>query len=91
MTKNCKISVFICFILIFSMLAGCTQPNNTGDDANESNQQNVEDPSDEAPEEAKDITTDVVVVGGGGSGLTATINVKYGNKDVILVEKMPRW
>lgn len=37
----------------------------------------------------KTLTTDMVVVGGGGSGMSATIRGRMNGLDVILVEKMP--
>ncbi len=39
--------------------------------------------------EVKELKTDMVVVGGGGSGMSATINGRMRGLDVILVEKMP--
>ena len=38
--------------------------------------------------EVKDITTDVLVIGGGGSGMTAAISATENGADVLLVEKM---
>jgi len=69
-------SIIICGILLLSMVTGCDKGDESGQ------------PVTEGENKVEDVTTDVVVVGGGGSGLTAAINVKYGNKDVILVEKM---
>ncbi|WP_353893643.1 flavocytochrome c [Proteinivorax hydrogeniformans] len=40
-------------------------------------------------EELEDLTTDVVVIGAGGAGLTAAIEAKANGADVIVVEKMP--
>lgn len=37
---------------------------------------------------AKDVNTDIVVVGGGGAGLTAAIAAQEAGANVILVEKM---
>lgn len=42
----------------------------------------------EEPAVAEDVTTDIVVVGGGGAGMTAAIKAKAAGADVILVEKM---
>lgn len=36
-----------------------------------------------------DLSTDVVIVGGGGSGMSATIRTRMNGLDAILVEKMP--
>ncbi len=43
----------------------------------------------EAPAPVSDITTDVVVVGGGLSGMVAAITAKQLGADVVLVEKLP--
>ncbi len=43
----------------------------------------------EEKEEDMTIDTDVVVVGAGGAGLTASIMVKDAGKEVVLIEKMP--
>lgn len=40
-------------------------------------------------EAAMDISTDIVVIGGGGAGLTAAIQAKEMGANVVLVEKMP--
>ncbi|MBF8983166.1 flavocytochrome c [Lutibacter sp. B2] len=41
------------------------------------------------PDKKDDVNTDIVVVGGGGAGLTAAIEGKEKGADVILVEKLP--
>lgn len=42
-----------------------------------------------AQKKQETITTDVVVVGAGGAGMTAAINVKQAGKDALILEKMP--
>ncbi len=42
-----------------------------------------------ANEAIADVKTDIVVIGGGGAGLTAAIEAREKGADVILVEKMP--
>ena len=37
----------------------------------------------------EDLTTDIVIIGAGGAGMTAAINATQAGKDVILVEMMP--
>ena len=38
---------------------------------------------------SEELTTDIVIVGAGGAGMTAAINAAQAGKDVILLEKMP--
>ena len=48
-------------------------------------------PEDAEPElmEYEDLSTDIVIIGAGGAGMTAAIKAAQGGKDVILLEKMP--
>ena len=39
------------------------------------------------PSEVREETTDVVVIGAGGAGLTAAYFIKQGGRDVVLLEK----
>ncbi len=49
-----------------------------------------EDVSESAAErKAETLTTDIVIIGAGGAGMTAAINATQAGKDVILLEKMP--
>ncbi len=49
----------------------------------------AETDEDTAPQVLEDRTTDVVVIGAGGAGLTAAIEAKNNGANVIIVEKMP--
>ncbi|HIT68966.1 MAG TPA: FAD-dependent oxidoreductase [Candidatus Aphodomonas merdavium] len=44
--------------------------------------------ADEAAAETVELSTDLVIVGGGGAGMTAAINARLAGIDVILLEKM---
>ncbi len=43
----------------------------------------------DAPKEDKEITTEIVIVGAGGAGMTAAIMAKQAGKDFVILEKMP--
>lgn len=75
------ISLFLVTILLFSLVIGCTNKGNkevSKDEPIKTEENNVENK-----------TTDVVVIGAGGAGLSAALEVKHGGKEVIIVEKMP--
>ncbi|WP_026477761.1 FAD-dependent oxidoreductase [Alkaliphilus transvaalensis] len=61
-------------LLVVSIFIGCTK--DTAQPVSEVN-------------ESKDVTTDVLVIGGGGAGLVSAITAAESGANVILVEKMP--
>lgn len=82
------VSLLLLIALIASLAMGCTKEEPVIEETPE-----VEEapPEEEAPEVEEDlnITTDIVVIGAGGAGLTAALEAKNAGKDVIVVEKMP--
>jgi len=75
-----RMALLLAIILVALVFVGCAQ------DAGEA--------AEVAPEagesnEAGDVTTDVLVIGGGGAGLVSGITAAENGSDVILVEKMP--
>lgn len=82
------LSLLLLIALIASLAMGCTKEEPVIEETPE-----VEEapPEEEAPEVEEDlnITTDIVVIGAGGAGLTAALEAKNAGKDVIVVEKMP--
>lgn len=78
------LAVLVVLTLLASVIAGCSKGANNG-----ANQETSGKTSNGTTTEVQDRTTDVVVVGAGGAGLTAALEVKNAGKDVILVEKMP--
>ncbi|HKM00481.1 MAG TPA: flavocytochrome c [Sedimentibacter sp.] len=88
MKKTKKLVSLLLIIALMATLAiGCTKEEPVIEDVPE-----VEDAPivEESPEVEEDlnITTDVVVIGSGGAGLTAALEAKSAGKDVIIVEKM---
>jgi len=78
------LALILAITVLVSLMTGCASKNNE----NEANKETINQTNDKM-EEAKDRTTDVVVIGAGGAGLTAALEVKKAGKDVIVVEKMP--
>ncbi|MDF2840183.1 MAG: hypothetical protein K0Q99_955 [Clostridia bacterium] len=71
--KKIAISMLLILTMVVGILAGCT--NST--------------PAPAPTKEADNNTTDVLVIGGGGAGLVASITAAENGAKVILVEKMP--
>jgi len=66
----------IILVLVVSLFAGCAKPVD----------QSQADPNNQAD---KDVSTDVLVIGGGGAGLVSAITAAQNGAKVVLVEKMP--
>lgn len=88
------ISLLMCAILVMSPLAGCTEQNNPPGNNNEGNNdegkvsQIVTSKGDAAPQYKETLETDVLVLGGGGAGLTSALTAVENGKKVILAEKL---
>jgi fumarate reductase flavoprotein subunit len=67
------ISILLCFVMMFS-LAAC--------------QSEQEDKDDSGDKTMTELTTDVVIVGAGGTGLTAAASAYENGADVIVLEKL---
>ncbi len=91
MKKKLKVlmSITLVLMLIFIQVGcGTSEPAPTPDpDPQDPVDEEPQDTPDEEPEE--DLTTDVVVVGGGAAGLATAIEANREGARVILLEKMP--
>lgn len=85
------ISFMICVFMIIGTLAGCTteQADPPQEGNNEGNESSILISTGKgAPEIAETLETDVLVLGGGGAGLTSALTAAENGKNVILVEKL---
>jgi flavocytochrome c len=73
--KKIAISMLLIMTLVVGILTGCTTSTPA--------------PAPSTPVEADKNSTDVLVIGGGGAGLVASITAAENGSNVILVEKMP--
>lgn len=78
--KKRSIAMILTLVLLGSVIVGCS---------NKTEEPVVEEPNVVENVDSEDITTDVLVVGGGLAGLSAAVTAKDNGADVILVEKMP--
>ena len=96
------ISLFLSLVLISSLMIGCTPAKDqvTGDE-NVGEENVVKDENEEkeniemkistgegAPEYCEALTTDVLVLGGGGAGITSALTASENGSKVILAEKI---
>ncbi|MFA7549800.1 MAG: FAD-dependent oxidoreductase, partial [Sedimentibacter sp.] len=82
MRKN-TVKIILSFLLTMSMVlsvVGCTPTEEPAPPENE------ETP--ETPDQETELTTDIVVVGAGGTGLTAAVSANENGADVIVLEKL---
>lgn len=87
--KNKTLKILLCFLLTISMLlgiAGCS-PNDVPDGTPQGEEppQDVETPD---SEQEIELTTDIVIIGAGGTGLTAAASAFENGADVIVLEKL---
>ncbi|MTI56688.1 flavocytochrome c [Geosporobacter ferrireducens] len=71
--RRLGMAIVLILVLITGILAGCTTPASQPQPAQSS----------------KDLSTDVLVIGGGGAGLVSAITAAENGANVVLVEKMP--
>ena len=87
--KNKTLKILLCFLLTIFMLlgiAGCS-PNDVPDGTPQGEEppQDVETPD---SEQEIELTTDIVIIGAGGTGLTAAASAFENGADVIVLEKL---
>lgn len=90
------ISLLMCGLMIISLLVGCTEqvdpPEEENIEDNNNEENNVSSitisTGESAPEYDEIIETDILVLGGGGAGLTSALTASENGKNVILAEKL---
>ncbi|HHZ03059.1 MAG TPA: flavocytochrome c [Tissierellia bacterium] len=87
------ISFLLCCLMVIVSLTGCTTvEDNIPEQENNNEENNVSSVTtstgDPAPEYTETLETDVLVLGGGGTGLTSALTAAEKGKNVILVEKL---
>ena len=92
------LSLLLCGLLVMGSLAGCTTEQKDmpepepGQEENSNEENDVSSitisTGDAAPEYAETLETDVLVLGGGGAGLTSALTAAENGKNVILAEKL---
>ena len=83
----------MCGLLIIGLFVGCADDEATPPKEEENNGENnvssiTISTGETAPEYDETLETDVLVLGGGGAGLTSALTVSENGKNVILVEKL---
>lgn len=74
-----KISIAIISVLALTIFTACGAKTPAA----------PQEPAPQEPVELEELSTDVLVIGGGGAGLVAAITAAENGSDVILIEKLP--
>lgn len=81
--KGKKLKFLICYILVFMLLLGVV-----GCNANTPNEQTGNEQPNDGANNNNEISTDIVIIGAGGTGLTAAASAHENGAKVLVLEKL---